>query len=63
MTSRSTFNQKLRWMFSLYDANNDGNVTKDEMMEIMQVNIKIAQCKDDNLSANKLKNVIKRHVF
>jgi len=63
MTSRSTFNQKLRWMFSLYDANNDGKVTKDEMMEIMQVNIKIAQCKDDNLSADKLQNVIKRNVF
>jgi len=50
-------------MFSLYDANNDGKVTKDEMMEIMQVNIKIAQCKDDNLSADKLQNVIKRNVF
>jgi len=41
VTSRGTFDQKLRWMFSLYDANNDGRVTKDEMLDIMQVNIKI----------------------
>ncbi|CAM1154380.1 KCNIP4 (predicted) [Pycnogonum litorale] len=33
--SRGTFQDKLRWVFDLYDINNDGCVTKQEMLEIV----------------------------
>lgn len=29
--------EKLRWSFKLYDKDRDGTITKEEMLEIMQV--------------------------
>jgi len=70
VTSRGTFDQKLGWMFSLYDANNDGHVTRGEMVEIMKVNIKhcLIVSDDDNLAcrqiaeSHKMKCVLTIHI-
>jgi Ca2+-binding EF-hand superfamily protein len=35
--SRGTFDQKLSWAFSLYDINDDGSVTRDELLDIIGV--------------------------
>ena len=34
--SRGTIDEKLRWIFNLYDLNRDGKVTKDEMLLIVK---------------------------
>ena len=33
--SRGTMDEKLRWIFNLYDINRDGKVTKDELLMIV----------------------------
>lgn len=33
--SRGTIDEKLRWIFNLYDINRDGKVTKDELLLII----------------------------
>ena len=33
--SRGTMDEKLRWIFTLYDINRDGKVTKDELLMII----------------------------
>ena len=37
VTTRGTPEEKLRWTFNVYDVNNDGTITFDEMKEIMRV--------------------------
>lgn len=34
--SRGTTQEKLQWIFGLYDTNHDGMITKTEMMEVVQ---------------------------
>ena len=34
--ARGSIQDKLRWTFSLYDINNDGMITKDELSKIVQ---------------------------
>ncbi len=34
--SRGTMEEKLRWIFSLYDINKDGKVSQDELILIVQ---------------------------
>ena len=33
--SRGTLDEKLRWIFNLYDINRDGKVTKDELLLVI----------------------------
>lgn len=33
--SRGTMDEKLRWIFNLYDLNRDGKVTKDELLLVL----------------------------
>lgn len=33
--SRGTMDEKLRWIFNLYDLNRDGKVTKDELVLVV----------------------------
>jgi Ca2+-binding EF-hand superfamily protein len=33
--SRGTMDEKLRWIFNLYDLNRDGKVTKDELILVV----------------------------
>ena len=33
--SRGTMDEKLRWIFNLYDLNRDGKVTKDELLLVV----------------------------
>lgn len=33
--SRGTIDEKLRWIFNLYDINKDGKVTKDELLMVI----------------------------
>lgn len=35
MLSRGTLDEKLRWIFNLYDINRDGKVTKDELLLVI----------------------------
>ena len=37
MTSRGSIDEKLRWVFSLYDADGSGYVTKEELLDILEV--------------------------
>ena len=32
---KGSFDEKLRWVFNLYDLNGDGNISRDEMTEIV----------------------------
>ena len=37
ISSRGTIDDKLRWAFNVYDMDNDGHVTKKEVLEIFTV--------------------------
>ncbi|XP_002128600.2 neurocalcin homolog [Ciona intestinalis] len=36
ITTRGTPEEKLTWTFNVYDVNNDGTITRDEMLQIMR---------------------------
>lgn len=41
ITSKGNLEEKLNWAFGLYDTNDDGFITKEEMLEIVTVCLKI----------------------
>merc|ERR1719419_1833289 len=36
VTGRGSFEDQLRWMFSMYDINADGVITREEMLEVVE---------------------------
>ncbi|CAO1416361.1 unnamed protein product [Diamesa hyperborea] len=63
--SRGTMDDKLEWTFQLYDVNNDGFITKEEMTEVItavyELMGKISEgCKEENQIKAKVESMFKK---
>ena len=49
VTSRGTAREKLEWAFKVYDVNDDGQITIDEIREIVKCTRQVKHTEDDDL--------------
>ena len=60
---RGTVEEKLRWMFRLYDINNDGRITRGEMTSVfisiyaLLGGVTLAMLQEDSVVSNKVDHV------
>lgn len=55
--------EKLHWSFKLYDKDRDGAITKEEMLEIMQVCVCALLCHTQTLSKAKVRSTFQTTAY
>ena len=53
MSSKGSYDEKMQWIFQLYDTNNNGLISKEEMGTIIQAIHQMCKCDDEEDAATR----------